>query len=215
MVCFDLNNKIKKYTSAEEILDDFYAKRLEYYGIRKVCFCPASCYGFAESDRSTKQQHMVDELTKQYERISNQARFVQMIVAKELTVSGKKKAILETELRNLKFKPYPKTTKAREDGEDADVLEEEEGQAGDFDYLLGMAIWSLTNERVRILRASNPTCQTHNAAPLLTGRENAQRVETKRERARLSAGHEGRRYLEQRPGDLPGRMGGKLGGNIP
>lgn len=36
MVCFDLNNKIKKYTSPEEILDDFYGKRLEYYGVRKV-----------------------------------------------------------------------------------------------------------------------------------------------------------------------------------
>jgi DNA topoisomerase-2 len=30
MVCFDLNGKIKKYTSAEEILADFYHKRLEY-----------------------------------------------------------------------------------------------------------------------------------------------------------------------------------------
>jgi DNA gyrase/topoisomerase IV subunit A len=37
MVCFDLNGKIKKYTSPEEILEDFYEKRLEYYGIRKVC----------------------------------------------------------------------------------------------------------------------------------------------------------------------------------
>jgi DNA gyrase/topoisomerase IV subunit A len=36
MVCFDLNSKIRKYTSAEEILEDFYPKRLEYYGIRKV-----------------------------------------------------------------------------------------------------------------------------------------------------------------------------------
>lgn len=36
MVCFDLNNKIKKYSSPEEILDDFYGKRLEYYGVRKV-----------------------------------------------------------------------------------------------------------------------------------------------------------------------------------
>ena len=71
-----------------------------------------------------------------------------MIVAKELVVSGKKKAALETELRSLKFKPYPKVSKAREEGEEADVLEEEEGQAGDYDYLLGMAIWSLTTERV-------------------------------------------------------------------
>jgi DNA topoisomerase-2 len=36
MVCFDLNGKIRKYASAEEILVDFYQKRLEYYGLRKV-----------------------------------------------------------------------------------------------------------------------------------------------------------------------------------
>lgn len=37
MVCFDLNGKIKKYTSAEEILSDFFHKRLEFYALRKVC----------------------------------------------------------------------------------------------------------------------------------------------------------------------------------
>ena len=37
MVCFDLNGKIRKYASPEDILTDFYAKRLEYYGLRKVC----------------------------------------------------------------------------------------------------------------------------------------------------------------------------------
>lgn len=36
MVCFDLNGKIRKYASAEEILQDFFHKRLEYYGLRKV-----------------------------------------------------------------------------------------------------------------------------------------------------------------------------------
>lgn len=36
MVCFDLNGKIRKYTSPEEILEDFYTKRLETYGLRKV-----------------------------------------------------------------------------------------------------------------------------------------------------------------------------------
>jgi len=42
MVCFDLNSKIKKYSSAEEILVDFYHKRLEYYGLRKVSYSHAT-----------------------------------------------------------------------------------------------------------------------------------------------------------------------------
>lgn len=37
MVCFDLNGKIRKYSSPEEILSDFFHKRVEYYGLRKVC----------------------------------------------------------------------------------------------------------------------------------------------------------------------------------
>lgn len=81
--------------------------------------------------------------------MSNQARFVKMIVDKQLVVSNKKKNVLEDELRELKFKPFPKTKKAKEAGENEDVMEEQdEGKAGDYDYLLGMAIWSLTREKV-------------------------------------------------------------------
>lgn len=36
MVCFDVNGKIKKYASPEEIVDDFYDVRLSYYMKRKV-----------------------------------------------------------------------------------------------------------------------------------------------------------------------------------
>ena len=36
MICFDLDGKIKKYNSPEEILDDFYPARLAHYQKRKV-----------------------------------------------------------------------------------------------------------------------------------------------------------------------------------
>lgn len=36
LVCFDKNGKIKKYESPEEILQEFYDLRLEYYIKRKV-----------------------------------------------------------------------------------------------------------------------------------------------------------------------------------
>lgn len=103
------------------------------------------------------QQNLADELTRQFDRVSNQARFVQMIVDKSLVVSNKKKSSLEEELRALKFKAFPKTKKAREAGEDEPFLEEEdEGKAGDFDYLLGMAIWSLTREKASLVRSRLP-----------------------------------------------------------
>lgn len=94
---------------------------------------------------------MADDLTRQFDKLSNQARFVQMIVNKELSVSNKKKKDLEVELRGLKFKGFAKAKKALDAGEDEPVPEEEEeGQAGEYDYLLGMAIWSLTKEKVSI-----------------------------------------------------------------
>jgi DNA topoisomerase-2 len=91
-------------------------------------------------------------LTDQFERLSNQARFVTMIIKKELIVSNRKKIAIVDELRKLNFRPFPKSKLAKAAGEDEDALEEaEEGLASDFDYLLGMAIWSLTEEKVRPL----------------------------------------------------------------
>jgi DNA topoisomerase-2 len=36
MICFDMNGKIRKYKSPEEILEEFYTLRLSYYQKRKV-----------------------------------------------------------------------------------------------------------------------------------------------------------------------------------
>ena len=41
MVCFDQHGKIKKYNAPEEIIEDFYPKRLAFYQKRKVRgLCP-------------------------------------------------------------------------------------------------------------------------------------------------------------------------------
>ena len=45
MVCFDFDGKIKKYNTPEEIIEDFYPKRLAYYQKRKVrLLSPQICY---------------------------------------------------------------------------------------------------------------------------------------------------------------------------
>ena len=36
MICFDFDGKIKKYNSPEEIIEEFYPRRLAYYQKRKV-----------------------------------------------------------------------------------------------------------------------------------------------------------------------------------
>ena len=37
MICFDFDGQIRKYNSPEEIIEEFYPKRLLYYQKRKVC----------------------------------------------------------------------------------------------------------------------------------------------------------------------------------
>lgn len=95
---------------------------------------------------------MAGLLQNSFERLSNQARFVQMIVDRELVVSNRKKAEIVIDLKRHKFRPFPKKD-AKAAGETEDYLEEEEedqtpGSDADYDYLLGMAIWSLTREKV-------------------------------------------------------------------
>ena len=153
MIAFDSNGKIHKYESPEEILEEFYPLRLQYYQKRKVCLASAVITCIDDN-----QDHVSNELSNELDKLNNQARFVKMIVEKELVVSNRKKADIVSELRRKEFKPFPKVAQAKEAGETADVVEEEpeaptvnNESNSDFDYLLGMAIWNLTKEKVRML----------------------------------------------------------------
>ncbi|KAH9992512.1 DNA topoisomerase [Russula compacta] len=123
MICFDFDGKIKKYNSPEEIIEEFYPKRLAFYQKRK--------------------DYLANELQLQFEKLSNQARFVKMIISKELVISNRKKADIVEELHQK-----------NEDAEDNDDEAEEAtatGSSTDYDYLLSMAIWSLTKEKIERL----------------------------------------------------------------
>ncbi|KAJ7171777.1 DNA topoisomerase II [Mycena crocata] len=137
MICFDFDGKIKRYSSPEEMIEDFYPVRLAYYQKRK--------------------DHLAAELQNVFEKLTNQARFVKMIVDKELIVSNRKKADIVADLKRHKFRAFPKVSKAKEAGEEEDALEDEaleSGNASDFEYLLGMAISSLTKEKIEKLLAT-------------------------------------------------------------
>ncbi|KAH3949666.1 DNA topoisomerase [Parastagonospora nodorum] len=139
LVAFDAQGRIHKYASVLDIMEEFYHVRLRYYEKRK--------------------QHQLEVMEKELSRMNNQARFIQMIIEGKLVVSKKKKAFLVAELRKLNFTPFSKAEDAKKAGETEDVQEEDEDEeteleisASDYDYLLGMAIWSLTQERVEKLR---------------------------------------------------------------
>jgi DNA topoisomerase II len=97
------------------------------------------------------QDYLANELQMAFEKLMNQARFVKMIVNKELVISNRKKVDIVLDLRKHKFRvrPFSKTsTNTGEEIEPAEEDNEEEGTQTDFDYLLGMAISSLTKEKV-------------------------------------------------------------------
>lgn len=87
---------------------------------------------------------------------------MQMIIDKKLIIAKRKKADLVAELRKLEFRPFSKVAKAKAAGEDEaaaddeDKEEEATGTSSDYDYLLGMAIWSLTEEKVGYLGLTFP-----------------------------------------------------------
>ncbi|RAL03925.1 DNA topoisomerase 2 [Aspergillus ibericus CBS 121593] len=140
LVAFDPEGRITKYATVDDILKEFFTVRLKFYERRK--------------------QYQLNELQKELEKLSNQARFVQMIIDGDLVVSKKKKSALVVELKDKGFRPFPKVADAAKAGEVEPAAEDEESEEADdtdnlsnaYDYLLGMAIWSLTQERVERLR---------------------------------------------------------------
>ncbi|MCJ1398050.1 DNA topoisomerase 2 [Xylographa trunciseda] len=138
LVAFDAEGRITKYATVEDILKEFFALRIKFYERRK--------------------EYQLSEFNKELEKLTNQARFIQMIIDGKLVVSKKKKKVLVVELKQKGFKAFPKTIDASKEGESEPVLENEEDndesvemEANAYDYLLGMAIWSLTQERVEKL----------------------------------------------------------------
>lgn len=84
------------------------------------------------------------------DKLKNQVRFVQMIIEKKLIVSGRRKVDIVVDLRELNFMTIAKVVKDK--NPERDEPDEDEQEAGesdsDYDYLLGMAIWNLTRERI-------------------------------------------------------------------
>jgi DNA topoisomerase-2 len=137
LVAFDAQGRIHKYATPLDIIEEFYHVRLRYYEKRKA--------------------HQLDVLQKDLTKMSNQARFIKMIIDGKLVVSKKKKAILVQELKKLGFTPFPKVDEAKKNGEVEDAQEDDEESedvdvavnANDYDYLLGVgAFLQTSNEHV-------------------------------------------------------------------
>ena len=120
-------------------MKEFFAYRLKFYQKRK--------------------DWLLGDLNRELKRFTNQMRFIQMIIDGKLVISKKKKTVLIAELKKLNFDAFPKIKDASKAGETEDVVdnddeeqEDEQVDASAYDYLLGMALWSLTQERVEKLK---------------------------------------------------------------
>lgn len=90
---------------------------------------------------------MLSEMTKELEKMTNQARFIQMIIDGQLVVSKRKKVELVKELKAKNFKPIAKAVDAIKEGELAPIADDDEESeedvetgASSYDYLLGVRI---------------------------------------------------------------------------
>ncbi|XP_051858791.1 DNA topoisomerase 2 isoform X2 [Drosophila albomicans] len=156
MHAFDENNCLRRFPSPKEIMEEFFKLRLEYYNRRK--------------------DYLVGQLTAQSDRLSDQARFILEKCEKKLVVENKQRKAMIDELIKRGYRPDPvkewqRRIKIEDEAEPEDDGDEEEQalsssskakvkkevdpekafqkltEVKKFDYLLGMSMWMLTEER--------------------------------------------------------------------
>jgi len=133
MVLFDDKGALKKYENVMDILREFYDLRLQYYQKRK--------------------NYLEGMLEAEALKLSNQARFILEKCDGSLVVENKKKKVMVEELQRRGFDSDPvKKWKKGQDQDEVDAEDDSEDEDAldtglDYDYLLGMPMWSLTKER--------------------------------------------------------------------
>jgi len=124
MVCFDGKGRIKKYSSAEEILREFYDYRLEYYYKRKA--------------------HMLSVLEVEVKKLRNKAKFIQMKIDHNLEFEGLRKAEIIKLLESKGFEKFKNTKEEKND-------DEESGDGDGYNYLMNTKSWSFCKEEAQKL----------------------------------------------------------------
>jgi DNA topoisomerase-2 len=145
MVVFDPTNKIKKYSNINEIIDEFFNVRLEYY--------------------SKRLEHLLNKLKYQLELNSNKNNFIKMMLSGTVSFLNMTKYEVCNNLRERGFlsnsemkKKYKSAFKinstdiivenVNEELDDNVNVTVKSYSLSDYDYLMSMNIWSLTKDKV-------------------------------------------------------------------
>jgi len=124
MNMFDANEKLKKYNTPEEIVDDYYPVRIEYYQKRKA--------------------YLLDALRKELLVLSNRARYISEILDDTIDLRRKTTAMMVQILKERKYDMQNADDSKDGDGSDS-------GYAG-YKYLLKLPMDSVSEENVEKLR---------------------------------------------------------------
>ncbi|KAK4872667.1 hypothetical protein RN001_014696 [Aquatica leii] len=137
MCAFDELGCLRKFDSVMDILTEFYTLRLKMYAKRK--------------------DYLEGLLEAEAAKLSNQARFIVEKCSGELVVENKKRKIIVDELVKRQYAPDPvqewkkRVQVNEEDDEEQENPEENVAEnmtvGQKFDYLLGMSMWMLTDEK--------------------------------------------------------------------
>ena len=145
MVLFDSHNKIKKYANVNEIVDEFYSVRLDFY--------------------SKRRDHLLSKLKYQLELNSNKNNFIKLMLSGTVSFLNMSKYEVCNNLRERGFLSHTEMKKKYKNAfkinstdvvveNPCDNLEENINDISssislsDFDYLMSMNIWSLTKDKV-------------------------------------------------------------------
>ncbi|XP_034271655.1 DNA topoisomerase 2-alpha isoform X1 [Pantherophis guttatus] len=136
MVLFDHVGCLKKYETAEDILDEFYQVRLRYYCLRK--------------------EWLTGMLGAESAKLNNQARFIIEKIEGKIVIENKPKKELINVLVERGYDSDPvktwKESQKKDTEEDIEEDTDKENQSTaasgpDFNYLLNMPLWYLTKEK--------------------------------------------------------------------
>ena len=151
MVLFNSKNKIQKYNTIEEIVNEFYDVRLDFYKQRKTFLLSKLGFALEKNQNKKKFINMVLEGELPFKGTKNKKEDFKLLKSKTLSsINELKKKYKECfQVKSTEIV----TEKTNEENDEnannnADVDVGNDDGALDYDYLMNMNIWSLTHEKV-------------------------------------------------------------------
>ena len=151
MVLFNSKNKIQKYNTIEEIVNEFYDVRLDFYKQRKTFLLAKLGFALEKNQSKKKFINMVLEGELPFKGTKNKKEVFKLLKSKKLSSLNELKKKYKECFQVKSTEIVTEKTNEENDenaNNNADVDVGNDDGALDYDYLMNMNIWSLTHEKV-------------------------------------------------------------------